>query len=176
MKKRPLLISLVSLTFAVGVLIFAYQTMTAQQRSLPDINLTTLDGETLQLDAYQGEPFLVNVWATWCPPCVREMPLLADLDTTHDALKVVLVNHGESVERIESFLEEMDLDIQHLLLDPRGELVAHSGHRGLPVTYFYNERGHLVATQSGEVTSDDLEKILPRMGVNFYAERLADHH
>ncbi|SFC19666.1 Thiol-disulfide isomerase or thioredoxin [Marinospirillum celere] len=173
MKKRPtLLITLLSLAFVVGALLVAFQVINAQQRALPEVSFQTLQGEGRQLESFRGEPFLVNVWATWCPPCVREMPLLADLDASHEELQVVLVNHGETPERIEDFLEEMGLNLQHLLLDPRGELVAHSGHRGLPVTYFYNAQGHLVATQSGEVTREDLADLLPRMGVNFYPERL----
>ena len=172
MKFKTPLIVLVVLAALVGLLGLGVSIINQQSRALPDVSLRTLDGEAVQLEDFVGQPLLVNVWATWCPPCVREMPLLAQLDATHDDIKVLLVNHGETEERIQGFLQEQQLSLQHLLLDPLGGLLSHSGHRGLPVTYFYDAEGRLTATHSGELHEADLAEQLPRMGAVFDPQRL----
>lgn len=169
--KTPLVSAVVVLVIA-GVLFFAVHLLNHQNRELPDVRLTTLDGEAAHLEDFAGQPLLINVWATWCPPCVREMPLLADLDASHDEIKVLLVNHGEGRATIEDFLDAQQLSLNYLLLDPVGGLLAHSGHRGLPVTYFYDAQGRLTATHSGELTKRDLAEQLPRMGAVFNPEAL----
>ncbi len=172
MKYKTALISLTVIAFVIGLLALGIQVINQQNRALPDVSLQTLTGESVYLSDYAGQPLLVNVWATWCPPCVREMPLLAKLDATHPELKVLLVNHGEGGSTIEQFLLDQQLSLQHLLLDPVGGLLAHSGHRGLPVTYFFDAEGRLTATHSGELVQADLAEQLPRMGAVFEPERL----
>ena len=171
-KRQTWGITLVSLVFLGSLLTLGLYLINHQNRALPEVPLQTLEGEPLQLEAYLGKPLLVNVWATWCPPCVREMPLLSDLAASHEDLQVVLVNHGEGPATIKSFMQEQGLTHQQLLLDARGGLLEHSGHRGLPVTYFYDAQGRLVATHSGELTVTDLAEQLPRMGVVFDPQAL----
>ncbi|WP_444676718.1 redoxin family protein [Halomonas sp. E19] len=62
-------------------------------QALPDLTLENLDGEPVNLQALRGERVVVNLWATWCPPCLREMPLLAEADT-REGVTVVVVNQG----------------------------------------------------------------------------------
>lgn len=167
LKYKTPLITLVVVVALVGILALGINIINQQNRALPDVSLRTLEGESVHLEDFVGQPLVVNVWATWCPPCVREMPLLAQLDASHTEIKVLLVNHGEGETRISRFLQEQQLSLQHLLLDPMGGLLEHSGHRGLPVTYFYDAQGHLVATHSGELMPADLAEHLPRMGVAY---------
>lgn len=172
MKYKTLVTTAVVVVSLVAILALGIQVINQQGRALPDVSLYTLDGDRVRLEDYLGQPLLVNVWATWCPPCVREMPLLADLDASHDQIKVLLVNHGEGQAVIEHFLQEQELSLQHLLLDSMGSLLEHSGHRGLPVTYFYDAKGRLMSTHSGELTAADLAEQLPRMGADFNPQAL----
>ncbi len=164
--------TLVGVLFLVVCLAGALYLLSHQGRALPDEPLVTLEGETESLLNYRGQPLIVNLWATWCGPCVREMPLLARLDATHDEVTVLLVNHGEATETIERFMHEHQFRLQHLLRDPRGALLQHGGHRGLPVTYFYTAQGRLVATHTGELKPDHLASLLPRIGVDFNPDLL----
>ena len=170
--KNRWMATLVGVLVLVGVLGMAMFMLTHQARALPDQTLVTLQDEQQSLHSYQGGPLIVNLWASWCAPCVREMPLLERLDATHEDVTVLLVNHGEAAETIVRFMEQYRLDLRHLLRDPHGALLRHGGHRALPVTYFYTAEGRLAATHTGELTSSQLVMLLPRIGVDFNPELL----
>ena len=73
----------------------------------PDFELETLDGETFRLSDYRGKVVFVNLWATWCPPCVGEMPEIEALSQAYpDDLVVLGVSLDESEEDVRAFVEE----------------------------------------------------------------------
>src|SRR3546814_7473677 len=65
-----------------------------------------------------GEPMVVNLWATWCPPCRREMPVLAKAQEERGDVTFVFVNQGESESEIRDYLRESHLQLSNVLLDP----------------------------------------------------------
>ena len=76
----------------------------------PQLDLMGLDGERYQLSAYRGSVVLVNFWATWCAPCIHEMPTLQKVGEMLEgqSFEVLAVNLGEEEERIRAFLEKFD--------------------------------------------------------------------
>src|SRR5690554_4849884 len=64
-------------------------------RTLPDLTLERLEGGELRLASLVGKPLVVNLWATWCKPCVRELPMLADVKRNEPELYIVFADQGE---------------------------------------------------------------------------------
>lgn len=119
----------------------------ANADSLPEIPMTDLDGETVSLADTAGTLRVINFWATWCPPCVKEMPSLARL---HDRLEpingqVIAINVGEELNQVEAFiLERMDDTGMKIWLDVDGQAFGAFGLTGLPMTLIVNDQGEVV--------------------------------
>ena len=117
---------------------------------VPDFALPDLEGQTVSLSDFRGEVVLLNFWATWCPPCVDEMPSLQKLQEAlgEKGLNILAISVDESVEDVERFRDEFQLDLP-ILLDS-GAKVAHSfATFKFPETYIVGRDGKLVAKVIG---------------------------
>lgn len=139
----------------------------AHERTLPDLALQTLAGEPMLLSDYRGEPIVLNVWATWCPPCRREMPVLEDAANKNPGVTFLFINQGEARADVQAWLASQELDLEHVLLDVFSRSGTELGARGLPTTLFFDAEGRLVDTHVGEISTprltDKLQR-LPRTG------------
>jgi len=131
---------------------------------LPPLRLTTLDDRESDTDRWLGKVLVLNFWATWCPPCLRELPLLDELHHTHaDAgLQVVgiAVDQQEDVER---FLAGHPVGFPILLGDTDAIVLSRRlGNRlqGLPFTAIFDADGKRVYGHTGEVTRAALDEHL----------------
>jgi thiol-disulfide isomerase/thioredoxin len=131
---------------------------------LPDAQLTAIDGEAIQLSALTGRPMVVNLWATWCPPCRREMPVLADAQRVHTEVNFVFVNQGEEADAIRSYLRAESLQIRNVALDLSSTIAQATGARGLPTTLFFDRNGRLIDAHMGELTHASLAHKLQQLG------------
>ena len=150
--------------FALGA------TLALLQRSappLPDIAVVTLDGSHARLDASAGKPVVLNLWATWCPPCRREMPVFEDAVQAYPGVRFVLLNQGEDAATISDYLDREGLHLHaQVLLDLYSLAMPATNTRGLPTTLFFDADGHLVDTHMGELTRASLADTLrKRFGV-----------
>ncbi len=124
---------------------------------VPDHSLERLDGGTLALADLRGEPLVINLWATWCPPCRRELPLLQSAANSFPGVYFLFANQGESRTIVESYLAARDdVELQNVVLDRGGLLTADLNALGLPTTYFFDADGQLLVTHVGEVSSVEL--------------------
>ncbi|MFY0992134.1 redoxin family protein [Halomonas sp. C05BenzN] len=130
-------------------------------RELPDITLENLEGEPVELRSLLGERVVVNLWATWCPPCLREMPLLAEADT-RDGVSVVVANQGEDLMQVVRYLDEQGLAFRYPLLDPSQELMVRMESPGLPTTVLFDAEGRAVERHVGELSRAQLDAWLAR--------------
>lgn len=164
--RRPLLTS----TMAGCALFFggaALNTLgSAVGAPLPAITVRQLDGATVPLNSFGGRPLVVNLWATWCPPCRREMPVLRAAQQAHPELAFVFVNQGESAAVVQAYLASQGLVMANVVLDPVRELSTRTGSAGYPTTLFYDAKGHLAARRMGELSqatlADQLGHIAPQ--------------
>lgn len=134
--------------------------MYTSQANLPALTLTALDGEEVSLAQFEGRPMVVNLWATWCPPCRREMPVLAEAQQSEEGIAFLFINQGEGPHTINQYLEEEQLALGNVLLDPSSSTMRQLGANGLPSTYFFNADGELVDTHFGAVSSASLKSNL----------------
>jgi len=120
-------------------------------REVPALTLEDVDGQPIDLASLTGKPLIINLWATWCPPCRREMPLLADIDGRDD-VRVVVANQGEDLMSVARYLDAEGLDFTYPLLDPNQQLLAASQSPGLPTTLLFDSEGKLLERHVGELT------------------------
>ena len=154
---------LVTWGFTTGVIALIHD----QTQGLPDVALTDLNEQPVSLDSLtRGQPTVVNLWATWCPPCIREMPVLEAAQDRYPGINFVFANQGEHPETINRFLSEQNLDLDHVLSDRQGGFGRAIGSQGLPTTLFYNARGQLVDSHMGELSKASLARGLERFEAN----------
>ena len=124
--------------------------------TLPDMTFDCPGGGTLDLGRAPGVPTVVNLWASWCPPCREELPLVQELsDLAGDRLHVVgLISKEPRPAAAESFAEEAGATLP-AAYDADGELMAELGLRGLPYTYFLDADGGIAYVQVGPIRSLD---------------------
>lgn len=113
---------------------------------LPDFVLTDPAGQKLDLQSLKGKPLLVNLWATWCAPCVAELPALDRLAGTLDSkVKVLTINQDSGhPEKAGRFLKDRGVTRLEPWLDPKGDLAFHFEAPSLPITVLYDAGGREV--------------------------------
>ena len=127
---------------------------------IPAVDLTNLLGEPKQLQAFGGKPLVVNLWASWCPPCRREMPLMREAQLRHADVNFVFVNQMESAGAVRRYLEASHIDLDNVLLDQHSALSSAIGSQALPATLFFDARGRLVERRLGELSAASLAQRL----------------
>ncbi|MBP5077164.1 TlpA family protein disulfide reductase [Pseudomonas chlororaphis] len=131
-----------------------------QGTRLPEIALRNADGDTVQLTSYQGKPLVINLWATWCPPCRREMPVLERAQQQRPDLTFLFVNQAESMQSVSTFLATQDLNLNNVLFDGSGRLGQAVGSMALPTTLFYSADGRMLGSHLGELSEASLARAL----------------
>lgn len=129
---------------------------------LPELHLNTLEEQPISLLSYQGRPTVVNLWATWCPPCRREMPVFEQAQAEFPGMDIVMVNQGESAQQAQAFLESQGLTLSDVLLDPFSRTMHAVGARALPTTLFFDAEGQLVDSHMGELTMASFKSNMSR--------------
>jgi thiol-disulfide isomerase/thioredoxin len=143
-----------------GIAIFM---MSPPAVSLPPLTLNSLDGKSVSLAGFAGKPTVVNLWATWCPPCRREMPALQQAQAANPDVNIVFVNQGEEPRTIAAFLDQKGLTLRNALVDPQGSVGAALGYSALPTTLFFDAHGRLVGTRIGELSQATLNQRLAEL-------------
>lgn len=131
-----------------------------EEHKVPSLALVSLNGSPVDLAQFEGKPMVVNLWATWCPPCVREMPVLHEAQLRNPTVNFVFINQGETSSRVVPWLSARGLSLRNVLLDSRGEALAAFRQRGLPTTLFFDAEGRLVGTRTGELSKATLAEEL----------------
>ena len=146
----------VLLLWWVGVVLWA------PALTLPDVSLETLDGKQVDLRSFAGRPVVVNLWATWCGPCRRELPVLQQAQADHPDVAIVFANQGETRDVVGGFLQRDALALRNVLLDRQLRLGAWLGHGALPTTLFFDARGDLATRRVGELSAATFAQHLAR--------------
>ena len=128
----------------------------AEARPVPEVSLLTMSDEAASLADHRGKWVVVNFWATWCPPCRKEMPGLDRIQAEMgDRLSVVTVATGRNpVPAIESFWQSAGIQNLTALRDPTSEFARAMGVMGLPVTVILTPEGQEVGRLMGEAEWD----------------------
>ncbi|GBD15558.1 Thiol-disulfide oxidoreductase ResA [bacterium HR26] len=135
-------------------------------RLAPGFTLTTFDGRPMSLAAYRGRTVVLNFWASWCPPCREEAPVLRQFAARHAGGSVVLlgVDVWDKEPDARAFLAEFGLSYPNAL-DRDGLVSIEYGVSGVPETYVIGPDGRLLGKYTGPVESvEQLEAIVRELG------------
>lgn len=128
--------------------------------SAPKLQLMDLAGNPSSLDSYRGQVVLVNLWATWCPPCKEEMPALESFYRTHkqDGFVIVAINDGDPAPDVVQFVEEYGMTFP-VWLDPEYIATEQAFKTlNLPSSFVIDRSGTIVLSWVGGVNGKTLEK------------------
>ncbi|WP_062233587.1 TlpA family protein disulfide reductase [Aureimonas sp. N4] len=156
--RRMRLWSFGTLSAVVLVWTVSWQLATATEAiAAPRTAYPILKGEAVRLDDFRGKPTVVNLWATWCPPCPREMPMLAKAAGERSDVNFVFANQGEGPDAIIRYLAQSGLDLPALLLDQGFEISRHYSVQGYPATLFLDAEGTVRTMHFGEIDRPTLD-------------------
>jgi thiol-disulfide isomerase/thioredoxin len=133
-----------------------------QPRAVPDLHFVDGEGHSLSLAAFRGRALLLNIWATWCVPCRKEMPTLdrlqAKLGST-DFQVVALSIDRQGAAVIKPFYQELGLRSLGIYVDPSGKAAGDLKAPGVPVTLLVDREGREIARKLGPAEWDSPEMI-----------------
>lgn len=136
-----------------------------QKREQAEFTLKDLNGKSWDLRSLNGKVVLVNFWATWCPPCRKELP---DLEALYEKFKdqgfLVLAISDEETAKVESFVAAQKLTYP-VLIDSGRKVNEQMGIEGIPKTFLYNREGKLVAQAIDMRTRHQFEEMLAQAGL-----------
>jgi peroxiredoxin len=142
--RRVLLLALV--VVGLGLLLTLVRAPAPEQRAAPDFVLPDLHGQVVRLSQLRGKVVLLNVWATWCPPCRKEMPTMETLYQKMKGADFVMLAASQDVDgknTVTPYLQEGGLTFP-VLLDVNGEIGKKYGVTGYPETYIIDRQGDIV--------------------------------
>ncbi len=140
----------------------------------PDLSFPTLlnpqdlsvNTQKVALKHFTGQPTVINLWASWCPPCHREMPVLQAAAQHYPHVHFVMLNQGEDIDTVHAYLTRHHFNFKHVLFDAYGEMPQHMQTLGLPSTLFFNAEGQLVERHLGELSPAMLQLYLQKISTS----------
>jgi|SRR5215510_10534085 len=132
----------------------------------PSISLQLLDGGTRELAALRGKVLVVDFWATWCLPCISEIPMFNELNRDYKArgVEVIAVSlDAEGAAKVRPFLKSHPMDYRQTIGDPSFAAAFDVSDSSLPVTLLIDKRGAVRFRKVGRTTKDVLEEELNKL-------------
>ena len=115
-------------------------------REIDKIRLTDLNGQPHSLKQYPGKTIFINFWATWCKPCIQEMPSIKEMQNILQNENIIfLMASNESPEQIEEFTNTRDYKFNFVRIENSEEMNV----QALPTTFIFNKKGELVFSETG---------------------------
>jgi peroxiredoxin len=111
-----------------------------------DAEIMNMNGKTSKLSDYNGKVIMLNLWATWCPPCREEMPSMQNLynDFKNKNFTIVAVSQGENLNTVKKFLDKKNYTFP-IFIDNKNEVAKSYNTGSIPTTYLINKNGNLIA-------------------------------
>lgn len=147
--------------FGLAAFLAAAATAAAEMPKQPALKVTTLDGGTFDLAAERGKWVIVNFWATWCSPCIKEMPDISEFVAGRkDVAAIGLAYEDTDKAEVEAFAKEHPVKYPLALVDVYKPPADFDTPRGLPTTYLIAPDGSVAKKFTGPITATELDKAI----------------
>jgi thiol-disulfide isomerase/thioredoxin len=170
MKKSVLIFTVAVIAFAGGLsvrgLLPALLARTSQENQslLPEFSLPDLSGKQRNIKEWQGKVLVINFWATWCPPCLKEMPEFEAIHAEYAKKGLQVIGIAlDDAEPVKEFITGKKITYPILMGEDQGTKIAHDlGNivNTVPFTVIINKKGLVVKRQMGELTREQLLEIV----------------
>ena len=159
--------SLETLSVGTEVEFLATKEGLAQGEEAPDFELTTLSGETVKLSDYKGKKVILNFWATWCPPCIAEMPLMQNYydevkDKNVEILAVNLTTEDRGTDKVKEFVKSNNLTFP-IPMDVEGDIGSVYQTVTIPTTYIIDTEGRIQKKHIGPMDEKVMKDYIANM-------------
>jgi thiol-disulfide isomerase/thioredoxin len=164
--RKPLLHSAVAAAcfWGAGTLAASAGEGGMERAPLPDLVLPSLEGTLVRTGEFKGKPIVINLWATWCPPCRRELPVLRDAQAHCRDVTFVFADQGEAADTVRAYLASQSLVLDNVLLDSGFGMSRQAQAQAFPTTLFFNAQGRLIERHMGELSPATLQRQLENLG------------
>lgn len=142
---------------------FIHQQIQMQYQQFPEAHLLNLEQKNVELTQFLGKPVVINLWASWCPPCRREMPILSEAQQKYPNVQFIFINQNEDAKTVQTYLLTHQVDLHNVLLDANGTVAQKTGMYGLPSTLFFDAQGQLVDSHMGEISHAMLQQQIQKL-------------
>lgn len=132
----------------------------APGEQLADFTVELLDGGEFHLTETSGNVTIINRWATWCTPCVAELPYFSRLQEEHPGIRILAVHSSLITEDVTAYLADKDWNLEFAIDEDDSIMEITAGDNVLPQTIVLNRKGEVVYNQTGSVTYELLEELL----------------
>jgi thiol-disulfide isomerase/thioredoxin len=129
----------------------------AAGKAAPDFTFTLSDGRTVKLSDYRGKPVVLHFWASWCGPCVRELPLISALESRSQDLTTLAVNCAETDQEAASFLRNKKLTL-NVVMDRTMRISELYRIDAIPQTFMIDGEGIIRSKRVGAYSQRDLNR------------------
>jgi thiol-disulfide isomerase/thioredoxin len=131
----------------------------------PTLEVATIDGKTFDLAARRGQWVVVNFWATWCGPCLKEMPELSALDAMREHVEVIGLDYEDiEPDALKAFMQKHPVVYPIAIVDVYDPPRDFEAPRGLPTTYLVAPDGKVAKHFLGPVTAKDIDEAIAKAG------------
>ncbi len=153
----PVRATLIKAVSFVTTRVFSMEIDKEDQLSLKDFNwqLQDRDGQQVNFESFRGQVIVVNLWATWCPPCVAEMPSFQELYKDYGDKVVFLFVANDKPEKVDRFLLKHSYELPVFFQISRAPEEMNSN--SLPTTYVIDSKGNIVASKVGAADWNSIE-------------------
>ncbi|MBO5136932.1 MAG: TlpA family protein disulfide reductase [Spirochaetaceae bacterium] len=170
MRKVKLFVLILASFIIISATLFAFAVPKKQKQQnnsieAPNFTVQMSDGTEASLSDFRGKPVLLHFWATWCPPCVEELPLIAQLAQDRaEEIRVFAISLGEDVKTVQTYLSSKEGALKKLVsgCDANGLVASMYGVSAVPCTLFIDEDGKVLFGQVGAFSQESLEAALEK--------------
>ena len=161
----PAILTLILLLFVAGG-VFYYIKKGSQSsggftpvKLVPDVTLKTIEGGETKLSEFRGRPLIVNVWASWCPFCKKELTSFSELGGIYkDSLVIVAINRKESIETIQAYANKTASGTVLYLRDDKDEFYKSINGFSMPETLFVDSEGVIKLHRRGAIEPEEMKR------------------